>query len=385
MAGECAGVVTAVGSNCQSRFRVGDRVCAWFATAYASHAHVRWSNASRIPDSMPFAVAASIPMVFLTAYYGLAEIAKIQRDQTILIHSAAGGVGQAAIMISQHLGAKVFATVGSPSKKSILVKKFGIPEGHIFSNRSRSFKKGLLRITKDEGVDVILNSLSGEALMDSWDCIAEFGTFIEIGKTDIYQNSHLQMKPFDKNVTFASLDLIGVGDRYPEKICRIFEKVISMFEAGILTVVHPITTMAVANIEDAFRLIQARKHTGKVVLEVESDAMVKAIPAQIEPLRLESDGTYVLAGGLGGLGQEIARLMAAHGAKHILILARRTLDDVRRSKLEEELASFGASLRIEACDIINSTTVQDVANRCRQTMPPVRGVVQAAMVLQVSF
>ena len=167
-------------------------------------------------------------------------------------------------------------------------------------------------MTEDEGVDVILNSLYGEALMNSWDCIANFDTFIEIGKTDIYQNSHLKIKPFDKNVTFTSLDLIGVGDRYPEKICYIFEKVMLMFEAGVLTVVYPITTMAIANIEDAFRLIQARKHTGKVILEVESDAMVKAIPARIGPLRLDADGTYVLAGGLEGLGQEIARFMAAH-------------------------------------------------------------------------
>ena len=385
MAGECSGIVTAVGSQCRSRFRVGDRVCAWYATAYANHARARASNTSRIPNSMSFITAASMPVIFLTAYYGLVEIAHLQKGQTVLIHSAAGGVGQAAIQIAQHLGAKIFATVGSLSKRQELVDKFAIPECQIFSNRSRAFKKELLRMTEGEGVDVILNSLSGEALLDSWDCIAKFGTFIEIGKSDIYRNSQLGMKPFERNVTFASLDLVALADHRPDAIRAVFEKIISMFGSGILTAVQPVTTMDIADIQDAFRLIQSRKHTGKVVLTVGEETMVKALPPLIEPMQLEGSGTYVIAGGLGSLGQKIIHFLANHGAKSILILSRRNLDQSERHNLEEELGSSGAVVRIESCNIADLEEMQEVAARCLRTMPPVKGVIQAAMVLQVRF
>ena len=383
MAGECSGIVTAVGSQCRSRFRVGDRVCAWYATAYANHARARASNTSRIPNSMSFITAASMPVIFLTAYYGLVEIAHLQKGQTVLIHSAAGGVGQAAIQIAQHVGAKIFATVGSLPKRQELVDKFAIPECQIFSNRSRAFKKELLRMTEGEGVDVILNSLSGEALLDSWDCIAKFGTFIEIGKSDIYRNSQLGMKPFERNVTFASLDLVALADHRPEAIRTVFEKIISMFGSGVLTAVQPVTTMDIADIQDAFRLIQSRKHTGKVVLTVGEETIVKALPPLNEPMHLNGSGTYVIAGGLGGLGQKIIHFLANHGAKNILILSRRNMAQSERHKLEEELGSSGAVVRIEACDIANLREVQDVAARCLRTLPPVKGVIQAAMVLQV--
>ena len=383
MCGECSGIVTAVGSHCRSRFRVGDRVCAWYATAYANHARARASNTSRIPNSMSFITAASMPVIFLTAYYGLVEIANLQKGQTVLIHSAAGGVGQAAIQVAQHLGAKIFATVGSLSKRQELVDKFAIPESQIFSTRSRAFKSGLLRMTGGEGVDVILNSLSGEALLDSWDCIAKFGTFIEIGKSDIYRNSQLSMKPFERNVKFASLDLVGLADHRPETVHVVFEKIMSMFDSGILTAVQPVTTMAIADIEDAFRLIQSRKHTGKVVLTVGEEIMVKALPPPNETMHLEGSGTYVIAGGLGGLGQKIIHFLANHGAKNILVLSRRNLGQADRQNLEAELSSSGAIVRIEACDIANLKEVQDVATRCLRSMPPVKGVIQAAMVLQV--
>ena len=311
------------------------------------------------------------------------EIANLQKGQTVLIHSAAGGVGQAAIQIAQHLGAKVFATVGSISKRQELVNKFAIPESQIFSNRSRGFKQGLLRMTGGEGVDVILNSLSGEALLDSWDCIAKFGTFVEIGKSDIYRNSQLGMKPFERNVKFASLDLVGLADHRPEIVRIVFEKVISMFEKRVLTAVQPVTTMPIADIQDAFRLIQSRKHTGKVVLTVGEETMVKALPPPNEPMHLEGSGTYVIAGGLGGLGQKIIHFLANHGAKNILVLSRRNLGQKERNDLEEKLSSSGAIVRIETCNIAKLNETQDVAARCLRSMPPVKGVIQAAMVLQV--
>ena len=384
MAGECAGIVTAVGSSMQTHFQIGNRVCAWNGTPYASSARVKGSDACILPDLMPFTTGASIPVVFLTAYYSLIEVARLQRDQSVLIHAATGGVGQAALMIAQHIGATIFATAGSAAKRRLITEKYGIPETNVFSSQSRIFKKGILRLTHGRGVDVILNSLSGTALADSWECIAKFGTFVEIGKTDIYRKAQIDMEPFDRNTTFASVDMVAVANHRPEKVRLMLAAIMSMFESGALRAVQ-ITTMAMSEIESAFRCIQARKHTGKIVLEVGDDTVVKAVHARPKPLRFDENGTYVVAGGLGDIGQSICRLMASHGAKNILILSRRVLDHDSQRMVETSLASYGVKVHIMVCDIGDSKKVQEVVARCRETMPPVKGIIQAAMALQVSL
>ena len=385
MGGECAGIVTAVGSRTQSRFRVGDRICAWYATPYANRARVKQSFACQIPYSMSFVSAASIPVVFLTAYYGLVEIARLGPHQTVLIHSAAGGVGQAAIMIAKNIGATILATVGNSAKRQMLKEKFGIPEHHVFSSRTKGFQRKVLQCTGRKGADVVLNSLAGEALLESWDCIARFGTFIEIGKSDIHRNSKLSMKPFERNACFASLDLVGLADHRPEVLSGLLEKLLAMFGDGQLEVVLPLTTRPISQIESAFRLIQSSKHMGKVVLEAEEQSMVRAVLPQTKALHLDSNHTYAVAGGLGSLGRRVLNFLAEHGAKHLLVLSRRTLDDDDRQQLEGDLAVLGTKVYLERCDISNPEEMRDVAARCRDRLPSVKGVIQAAMVLQVGL
>ena len=383
MAGECAGIITAVGSAFKTSFKIGDHVCAFDATPFASQARVRGYNAHSIPDSMSFSEAASIPFIFGTAYYSLVDVARLQPGQTILIHAASGGVGQAAIKLAQHIGAQIFATVGSAAKRQLLIDQYQIKKEHIFSSRTRQFKKGILRLTQGKGVDVVLNSLSGEALHDTWSCIAAFGTFVEIGKSDIYKKSQLRMDVFDKNVTFASVDLSVISERRPIKIQELLSRIMAMFEEGHLTHVKPITTMPMGNIEQAFRLIQARKHTGKVVLEAGDDTIVKVIAAKPQPLKLEHHGTYVVAGGLGDLGRHVARFLAAHGAGHIVLLSRRKLKDHEEKELITDVQSHGAELHLLRCDVTNLEMVRDSIAFCRERLPSIRGVIQAAMVLQV--
>ena len=166
MVGEVAGVVTAIGSSFKSHFRVGDRVAAIGARPFASRARVHGFQTCVLPSSIPFSIGASIPTVFLTAYQCIVEVARLRKGQTILIHAASGGVGQAAIMLAQNVDAEIFATVGSISKRQLLMDKYDIPQSHIFSTRSRTFKQGVLRLTENKGVDVVLNSLSGEWLTD---------------------------------------------------------------------------------------------------------------------------------------------------------------------------------------------------------------------------
>ncbi|OCL04357.1 hypothetical protein AOQ84DRAFT_416453 [Glonium stellatum] len=382
MAGEYAGRVIKVGTQLQQKFRVGDRVCGFGATAYASHVRVNGQTACKLPDSMSYAMGASIPVVFSTAYHALVDVAGLRKGQTVLIHSAAGGVGQAALRISQHIGAEIFATAGSASKRNLLIDQFSIPEDHIFSSKIRTFKQGIYRLTNGKGVDVVLNSLSGQALQDSWACIARFGVFIELGKVDAISKGLLSMEPFERSVTFTSVDLTMMYEHRPEKTGQLLTKVLSMFEAGHYIPIRPVIAMAMTEIQDAFRLMQARKHSGKIVLEAKSDTIVLAPPKTSDYLRLPEDATYLIAGGLGGLGLQIARFLVDHGAKHVVLLSRRNLDPNKRQQLEEKFRILGAEVRVLTCDITDLPMVQGAVLSCVHDMPPIRGLIQAAMVLQ---
>lgn len=384
MIGEVSGVVTAVGSAMRGRFRVGDRVAGVGAQPFTSRARVKGLMSCRLPESITFTVGASIPIIYMTAYHCIVEVARLRKGQTILIHAASGGVGQAAIQFAQLIGAEIFATVGSAAKRQLLIERYNIPEDHIFSTRSRTFKHGILRLTDDKGVDVVLNSLSGEWLNDSWECVARLGTFVEIGKTDIYKRNHLSMAPFDRSITFSAVDLVVLFETQIERMNDEFQTVMAMFESGNLKPVAPVTSIPISSIEEAFRLIASRKHTGKVVVEAESDALVKAVIAKPEPLQLDPSGAYVVAGGLGDLGKRICRLLASHGAKHVVTLSRRDLPDDDRQAFEAEISQLGGVLHIVKCDIIDESSMTEAAIICQESLPPVKGVVHAGMVLRVS-
>jgi NADPH:quinone reductase-like Zn-dependent oxidoreductase len=381
MAGECAGVVTRVGTNFSSLFKAGDRVAVMTGTPYSSLTRTSGNFVHKIPDSISYADASSIPVAFATAYYGIVDCANLQNGDTILIHAASGGVGQAAIMIGQHIGATIFATVGSSAKRQLLMDKYSIPEAYIFSSRTTDFHAGVMRLTGGKGVDVVLNSLSEEALDASWKSVARLGTFVEIGKTDIYRRNNLSMEPFDRNVRFASVDLAIVAQARPKSIQDLLRRVFAYVESGQFQPL-PTITFPIVSIEQAFRLIQARKHTGKVVLEAASDSIVKA---RIPPLRLRSDGTYVIVGGLGSLGRQLCRHLQICGARRIAIFSRRAFDDDARRNLEKELAGESDShVKVLTCDIIDASQVFKAAEELHAVFPPVRGVIQAAMVIAVS-
>ncbi|KAI1760379.1 hypothetical protein GGR53DRAFT_509864 [Hypoxylon sp. FL1150] len=378
MCGECAGVVTRVGSNFTSQYRVGERVAMISGTPYASLARTHGCLIHPIPESMPFSDATTIPVAFSTAFYGLVDCANLKPGQTVLIHAASGGLGQAAVQIAQHIGATIFATVGSEAKRRLLVEKYGIPETHIFSSRTLSFQAGIMRLTGGQGVDVVLNSLSGDALRASWRSVAKMGCFVEVGKTDIYQRSQLDMEVFDRNVRFASVDLIVLSKCRPAAAKGILERVFTHFETGHYSPL-PVTLLPISSIEQAFRLIQARKHTGKIVLEAGLDSTVSA---KMRPFRLRSDATYVVVGGLGNIGRRLTAHLQTCGASHVVILSRRHLEPKAREELEAESTEGSDKIvKVMTCDILVAEDVLRVAKTLHKDFPPVRGVIVAAMVL----
>ena len=276
---ECSGIVTASGGS-TTGLRIGDRVCALTEDqgAYANRIRTPEHKVSKIPDRMDFTTAASIPVVFTTALYALRDVARLSKGESVLIHAAAGGVGQAAIQISQNIGAEIFVSVGSTQKQEFLEREFGIPKSHIFSSRDTTFGEGILRVTQARGVDVILNSVAGEALRVTWDCLAPLGRFVEIGKRDLVQNNRLEMNKFLAATSFSAVEIGILAALKPDRFRMLLGDVIEMFRLGSIRPVSPIVTYPMSKVQEALRTMQMGKHMGKIVIKPEMGDVVQVCP-----------------------------------------------------------------------------------------------------------
>ncbi|KAL8735751.1 MAG: hypothetical protein Q9166_000614 [cf. Caloplaca sp. 2 TL-2023] len=384
MSSEHSGVVTEVGPNLANHLQVGDRICAWGGQAYAGSVTVSGDSVHRIPDNMTFETAASIPIVYATVYYGLVHIARVQKGESILIHSAAGGVGQAALMLANHLGAKTFVTVGSAEKKDLVMATYGVPEDRIFSSRELSFADGIKRLTDGNGVDVVLNSIAGEAFHATFECLSPLGRFVEIGKRDILADTRLDMGSFNKSITFASVDLGLVFEHDPLLAKRMITRVFALLATGAIQPVHPLNVFSLSDIESAFRLIQAGKHTGKVILQADEETIVKALPPPTSSIPFVKDASYIVVGGLGGLGRAICHWMASRDCKNIILLSRSGMKSAHAASVKYELDSKGVKLAVYECDVSDRLQLDSVLSLCTKEMPQIKGVIHSAMVIRVS-
>lgn len=313
---ECAGLVVRKGSKVLDQdFAIGDRVVAWRPGQGAHRTLVR--NPAPLCfrlGEMPFAAAAALPLILTTAHYSLMDVARLQPGETVLIHSAAGGVGQMAIQVAQMVGANVIATVGSQMKRDLLKESFGLADEQIFSSRDESFVDGVMSLTDRRGVDVALNSLAGKLLHATWGCIAPFGRFIEIGKRDIHENSKIDMDPFRRNVMFASVDLVTMFEKNKKLGAKVFQECCDLVHHGHIQPPQPITEVSYAEVQRGFRLLQMGKVTGKVVLVPGDNDMVPVQPSSYRNKKiLRSDKTYLLVGGLGGLGRSLSEWLVRKG------------------------------------------------------------------------
>ncbi|KAG9512424.1 putative polyketide synthase, partial [Aureobasidium melanogenum] len=377
---ECAGVITAVGKNVTD-VKVGQSVMAMTEGAYSTYARCLSTSVAPLPEKMDFIAASTIPVVFCTAYYGLFDLGRLTEGESVLIHAAAGGVGQAAIMLAQTCGAEIFATVGSLDKKQHIMKEYGIPEDHIFYSRDTTFGPAIRQVTGGKGVDIVLNSLGGDFLRESWDCLAPFGRFIEIGKADITKNSRLEMAQFEYNVSFASVDLTKVAAYRPKLMKRLLNDVEKLMSSGSIRPVGPITSYGINDVEAAFRSLQSGKSMGKLVIAPQPGDLVQAIAPKKTASLFKGDASYLLVGGTGGLGCSIARWMASRGAKHICLSSRRANITPRLEALINDLAKLGTKVSVRACDVANAGSVETLIGNLQQEAP-IRGVIQGAMVLK---
>ncbi|MGQ5668583.1 SDR family NAD(P)-dependent oxidoreductase [Streptomyces sp. ECR2.10] len=355
---EGAGVVTETGPGV-TRLRVGDRVLGMFPSAYGPVAVADARTVARIPDGWTYAQAATVPIVFLTAYYALVDLGRVEPGQTVLVHAAAGGVGMAATQLARHLGAEVYATAG-PGKWDAL-RAAGLDDAHIASSRDLAFEDAFREATGGRGVDLVLDSLAGEFVDASLRLLPRGGHFLEMGKTDVRDPADVAAR--HPGVHYRAFDLIEAG---PDRIGEMLTALVDLFEAGVLTPL-PVTPWDVRHAPAAFRHMAQARHIGKVVL---------TMPAPLDP-----DGTVLVTGGTGGLGALLARhLVTEHGVRHLLLASRSGPAAPGAGQLADELRALGAEVRIEAADVAD----RDRAAALLDAVPdahPLTAVVHAAGVL----
>lgn len=378
---EASGIVARVGRNV-TRFRTGDRICTWCKGTFRTHLRSKEMLCELIPEGLSFEEAAAVPLTHGTVYQSLINLADVKEGQSILIHAAAGGVGQVAIQYAQHLNLKIFATAGTPAKRQLIRDVYGIPEDQIMDSRDLSFVKGIMRMTNGQGVNYVLNSLSGEALRQTWHCIAPFGLFIELGIKDILNNTGLDMQPFLHNARFASVNLERIEHSHKFIGADILKGAFSFLRKGITKAVKPLTIYPVSQIESAFRTMQAGKHIGKIVISFDTEENVPVYQSITDSLVLKHDATFVIAGGYGGLGRSLAILLAQHGARNLAVISRSGGNTAEARKLIHKLEEQGVRVRSYPCDIGNEKMLGKVIQQIKLELPPIRGVIQSAMVLR---
>lgn len=266
---ECSGVITGLGSGTEeSGLQIGDRVAALCKGRIASKGRTYWTSVVKLPVDMEMSWedAASFPAAYTTAYGSLIHIAGLQKGESVLIHAAAGGTGQAAVVIAQNVGAEVFATCSTEAKRDLLVTQYGIEPDHIFSSRDVSFASELMLKTKGKGVDVILNSLSGSLLKATWDCMARFGRFVDMTKVDIEANRWLETAPFTRCATYASFDLLQLTEYRGDMTQKALVESLRICQERGTSPVYPVTPFSISEMAAAMRQMQGGAHMGKLVL-----------------------------------------------------------------------------------------------------------------------
>ena len=370
---DVAGTITRCG-DAVKHLRPGDEV---FGIAHGAFGSVALTPAVTVvarPARITAEQASTIPTAFLTVHYAIHYLARLSKGESILIHAASGGVGHAAIQIARACGARIFATAGSPAKRSYL-ESLGITD--VMDSRSLNFADEIAERTGGRGVDVVLNSLAGEALERGIAALAPYGRFVELGKADIYRNSRLHLLPFKRNLTFFALDLQQMSVERPELVGTMLNDLAQEFASGTLIPI-PYTEFPMKELAGAMRFMAQAKHIGKVVVTNKAPVEVRATLPDRPPVR--GDATYLITGGLGGVGLLTARWLAERGARSLVLVGRNSPSLEAESRLEE-LRRSGARVEVLAADVSRAADIGRVLEFIRANLPPLRGILHTAMVL----
>ena len=371
---ECAGTVTAVGDGVDD-LQVGDAVIALAMDGVGSFVIAQACLVAAKPAHLSFEAAAAIPIAFLTAYHALHEQARLLPGERVLIHSAAGGVGLAAVEVARWLGATVYATAGTPEKRDHL-RALGIE--HVSDSRSLAFADEVLTATDGEGVDVVLNSLTGEAIAKGLSALRPYGRFLEIGKRDIYQHGRLRLWQLRRNASYTVIDLAQLIIDRPAYVGALLRDIVAHVDQRAFRPL-PVRTFPVAETAAAVRCLAQGKQIGKVVVSVDEQVPPAVEPAEFA-VRFQVEATYLVTGGLGGIGRAVATWMARQGARHLVLMGRGAASNSAQETLDA-LRANGTEVVVARGDVTRTEQLAAVLESISTSMPPLRGVVHAAGVL----
>lgn len=368
---ECSGTVIWVGSDVTD-LAVGDEVFAHSGDLFASHVTLDAVRVVKKPPALSLAQAASLFPV-ATAYVCLVRLAGVRRGDRVLVHSAAGGVGLAAVRIATALGAEVYATAGSEPRRRYLR---GAGVTHVTDSRSTAFADDVLAWTNGEGVDVILNSLPGEMIHHSLRVLRTFGRFIELGKPTNVADPAVSLVSARRAISFHSVDYDQMMALDPVEVRRCMRSAANLVQDGVVPPL-PVTEVPVGAVEVAFRSMSKPEHHGKIAVRFARQPVVVPASAITEPL-VRSDRSYVITGGLGGLGRTVARWLTDRGARHLTLVGRSGIATPEAEQLVSQLFLEGVTVRVEQVDVADRAEVAAMLARVRAQSPPINGVVHAA-------
>ncbi|MBI4614801.1 MAG: SDR family NAD(P)-dependent oxidoreductase [Planctomycetes bacterium] len=372
LGGECAGTIQAVGEGVEG-FSPGDEVLAVALGAFATIVRARAELLFRRPERLSAEEAVTIPGAFLTASYGLEKLARLAPGERVLVHTAAGGVGLAAVQIARRAGAEVLATAGRPEKREYL-RSIGVR--HVFDSRSLDFAAGVLEATQGRGVDVVLNSLAGEFIEKSLSVVAPGGRFVEIGKRDVWTPDRVACARPD--VKYYVFDIVEIAARDPVMVRAMLVEIFEDVEKGSFEPL-PRRVFPIAEASAAFRHMAQAKHIGKVVLWFPDSTSIRDQPPRG---LVRDDRTYLVTGGLGALGRHVARWLVEKGARNLLLIGRRPPLREGEEWIEEiKGAALGTRVLFAAADVSRREELAAALARAGSELPPLAGVIHAAGVL----
>ncbi|KAI0154906.1 putative polyketide synthase [Xylariaceae sp. FL1272] len=374
---EGAGIVERVGAAVTA-FKKGDHVYGLILGNMGTYLRCPAQVIAKIPKGESFVSAATMPVSYLAAMYALRRLAHLQSGETVFIESAAGSLGIAAIQISQHIGAVVYATVGSEEKRRFLIDRFGIPPERIFRSRQANLTDDIMRVTGGKGFDIIL-STSQDAMHEIWRCIGSCGRFIDLGRSAVLRADNLSLEVFKRNASFASFDIAAIGEERPHFIQQLMTELTELWTTGVVKPIDPVTCFEISQLSSAMAFFAKGQHMGKVVLEFDKTTVPATLVNHTPHAQFDPDGAYLLVGGLGGLGRALSLWMAERGARHIVYLSRSATRTPDAESLLNSLVGMGVSPQVLCCDITDYEAVEAAISSISASRS-IKGLIHAAMV-----
>ncbi|KAH6974491.1 hypothetical protein BKA56DRAFT_734049 [Ilyonectria sp. MPI-CAGE-AT-0026] len=377
-----SGRISAIGPDVKD-FAVGDRVIGLGTGSFSSHLRTSEALIESIPDSISFEEAATLPVAYATALAALHNTGNLQTGQSILIHNASGDVGLAALQLAKALRTDIYATAGTEAEATYLVENFGIPRTRVFRSTDGSFLKEILHATDGEGVDLALNSLSGDLLHATWKSVAEFGKMIEIGTSDLVGAGRLDLNSFLGGRSYTGVNLEALVAKKKSVVKGLLQSTVKLLTWGSIVPIAPRVVYEASDVEDAIKHVQENKDTSKVILQLrDTDGTLKigTSPVKVadDAFKVDKTASYLLAGGLGGIGTVIARHLVENGARRIVCLSRNPGSRPEDANTIGEFQSMGCEVVLVKGDMVN----RDDIFRAVQQAPNLKGILHSPMLLQ---